>query len=142
MSSSATTSTTSGNVTQYGFFFDQSRCYNCHTCVIACRQWNNIPPGPVKWRRALRWEKGAFPNVRLFSAEVHCFHCEDPLCVYSANGAMFKEPKYGAVLIDPSRATDPVLRQAVCGMSVRCNTVRQRLTDCNSFDVYHVHRQT
>jgi len=41
-------------MTQYAFFFDQNRCYNCHACVVACRDWNDIQPGPVKWLRLLQ----------------------------------------------------------------------------------------
>ena len=27
---------------QLGFFFDQTRCSGCLTCVVACRQWHSI----------------------------------------------------------------------------------------------------
>lgn len=86
---------------QYAFFFDQSRCSNCHGCVVACRDWNNIEPGPVKWLRMLQWEKGAFPNTRMHVTFATCYHCEIPLCVDACpNKALFKEDKYGAVLLD------------------------------------------
>jgi anaerobic dimethyl sulfoxide reductase subunit B (iron-sulfur subunit) len=41
-----------------------------------------------------------------------CYHCENPVCVDAANGAMYKEGKYGAVLIDPDKATSMDLRKA------------------------------
>ena len=89
---------------QYAFFFDQSRCSNCHACVVACRDWNNIEPGPVKWLRMLQWEKGAFPNTRMHVTFATCYHCEIPLCVDACpNKALFKEDKYGAVLLDEDR---------------------------------------
>ena len=43
---------------------------------------------------------------------VSCWHCENPVCVDAANGAMYKEEKYGAVLIDPDKATSTDLRKA------------------------------
>jgi len=90
-------------MTQYAFYFDQSRCYNCHACVVACRDWNNIDAGPVKWLRMLQWEKGAFPSTRILSVYAACYHCQKPVCVFScASHALFKEPKYGAVLLDES----------------------------------------
>lgn len=89
-------------MTQYAFFFDQSRCFNCHACVVACRDWNDIQPGPVKWLRLLQWEKGAFPNTRMHTTFATCYHCENPVCVDACeHHALFKEPKYGAVLLDP-----------------------------------------
>ena len=88
-------------MTQYAFFFDQSRCYNCHACVVSCRDWNDIQPGPVKWLRVLQWEKGAFPNTRMHLTFATCYHCENPVCVEACpHHALFKEDKYGAVLLD------------------------------------------
>jgi anaerobic dimethyl sulfoxide reductase subunit B (iron-sulfur subunit) len=50
------------------------------------------------------WEKGNWPATRLYALALPCLHCEKPVCVDAANGAMYKEPKYGAVLIDPAKA--------------------------------------
>ncbi|MEM3549696.1 MAG: 4Fe-4S dicluster domain-containing protein [Candidatus Bathyarchaeia archaeon] len=86
---------------QYGFFFDQSRCTGCKTCSIACKSWNQIPPGPVRLLRVFEWEEGTWPNVRLNFLAVPCYHCENPVCADACPaGAIFKEEKYGAVLID------------------------------------------
>lgn len=86
---------------QYGFYFDQSRCYNCRACVLACRDWKGIEPGPVKPLRILQWEKGSFPQPRLNLVFATCYHCEKPVCVEACDHhALFKEDKYGAVLLD------------------------------------------
>lgn len=91
-------------MTQYGFFFDQSRCTGCHACSIACKGWYDIPPGPLKYMRVYQWEQGAFPDVRLGLLAVNCYHCEKPACIDACpNQAIFKEEKYGAVLIDQER---------------------------------------
>jgi len=99
-------------MTQYGFFFDQGRCIDCKACAVACKSWNNLNPGPNKWLRMFEWEEGAFPNVQLHALFAPCYHCENPVCVDAANGAMYKEEKYGAVLIDPEKANSPSLRAA------------------------------
>jgi anaerobic dimethyl sulfoxide reductase subunit B (iron-sulfur subunit) len=96
---------------QYGFFYNQARCSDCRACVIACRDWNHTS-GPVTWARMFQWEKGTFPNVRLHFLFAPCYHCENPVCVDAANGAMYKEEKYGAVLIDPDKANSMDLRKA------------------------------
>lgn len=91
-------------MTQYGFFFDQSRCYDCKICSVACKDWNGLEPGPVKWLRMFEWEEGVFPNVRLKALFAPCYHCENPVCADACpNGALFKEQKYGAVLVDPAK---------------------------------------
>ena len=93
-------------MTQYGFFIDQSRCIGCNQCTISCMQWHDIPPGTVKWMRVHQWEKGVFPNVKLHMMPVLCYHCENPVCIKACpNDAIYKEEKYGAVLVDPEKCT-------------------------------------
>ena len=89
---------------QYGFFFDQSRCIDCRACVLACRNWHDIPPGPVKWCRMFQWEKGTYLNLRLHYLFAPCYHCEDPVCIRACqHDAIYKEERYGAVLVDPEK---------------------------------------
>jgi anaerobic dimethyl sulfoxide reductase subunit B len=93
-------------MTQYGFFIDVSRCTGCQACVIACKEWHDIPVGPVKWLRVFQWEKGSYPDIDLRVLPVMCFHCENPLCVRACpNQAISKEEKYGAVLVNPEKCT-------------------------------------
>lgn len=88
-------------MTQYGFFFDQSRCTNCHACSVSCRDWNDIEPGPVKWLRMLQWEKGSWPQMRMHVLFATCYHCENPVCADACDHhAIFKEEQFGAVLVD------------------------------------------
>lgn len=93
-------------MTQYGFFIDLSRCIGCNACVIACKQWHNLEPGPAKWMRVYQWEKGAFPNIELHTLPLMCMHCQNPLCAEACpNKAIHKEEKYGAVILDESKCT-------------------------------------
>jgi len=93
-------------MTQYGFLIDLSRCTGCNACVIACKQWHHIEPGPAKFMRVYQWEKGTFPEIDLRVLPIMCFHCETPLCADACpNGAIKKEDKYGAVLVDPQKCT-------------------------------------
>lgn len=99
---------------QYGFFIDLSRCIGCHSCAIACKQWHDIPPGPIKWMRVYQWEKGVFPIVKVNILPIPCFHCENPICRKACpNGALYKEEKYGAVLVD----TDKCLGTRKCSLA-------------------------
>lgn len=100
---------------QYGFLFDQSRCTGCHACSLACKEWYDLPPGPLKYMRVFEWEKGAFPDIKVLHLAINCYHCENPVCIeeckkYVPGGAIYKEDKYGAVLIDPERC-DPLKYQ-------------------------------
>lgn len=93
-------------MTQYGFFFDQNRCYACQACSIACKDWNGIDPGGEKWMTVYEWETGTFPEVRIHMLAYSCGHCEKPVCVDACSaGAIFKEDTYGAVLVDQDKCT-------------------------------------
>ncbi|MFC2002172.1 4Fe-4S dicluster domain-containing protein [Chloroflexota bacterium] len=86
---------------QHGFFFDQSRCTGCQTCAVACKNWHGLPPGPVKFLRIYEYEKGSFPDVRTHFHWFPCYHCENPVCATNCPcEALYKEDKYGAVLIN------------------------------------------
>lgn len=89
-------------MTQYGFFFDQGRCYGCKACSVACKDWNDIGPGPEKWMSVYMWEKGKFPEISIGMLAFNCGHCSNPKCVAACeHNAIIKEDKYGAVLVDP-----------------------------------------
>lgn len=91
-------------MTQYGFYIDTSRCIGCNTCVIACKQWHDVEPGPAKLIRVHQWEKGAFPDIDLRVMPLMCFHCENPNCLEACeHDAIYKEDKYGAVLVNKDK---------------------------------------
>ena len=110
---SSTTTTPIKQGMQYGFFFDQSRCITCFNCALACIAAKQLPEsGQVQLLRVYQWESGTFPNVTTPTVWAPCYHCTNPVCVAAANGALIKEPNYGAVLIDPDLATSPNLKAA------------------------------
>jgi len=66
---------------QIGFFFNQTRCTGCYACIVACKDWHDIPAGPASWIKISAVEKGKFPDVYLGYLFTTCFHCGDPLCL-------------------------------------------------------------
>jgi anaerobic dimethyl sulfoxide reductase subunit B len=100
---------------QYGFFFDQSRCSGCRACTLACKTWHHLPAGPLKYLKIYEYEKGIFPDVRIHFQWILCYHCEKPECVSKCpRRAIYKEEKYGAVLIDGEKCTGCRLCYEVC----------------------------
>jgi len=90
--------------TQYGFFFDQSRCTGCQTCSVACKSYHELPLGPLKYLRVYQYEKGSFPDVRLHLQWIPCYHCQSPACAEACPAeAIHKEARFGAVLIDSQK---------------------------------------
>lgn len=91
-------------MTQHGFHFDQNRCYGCQACAIACKDWNGINPGTEKLMSVYEWETGTFPNIRIHNLAFPCAHCDNPACAAACpESAIFKEDKFGAVLVDSDK---------------------------------------
>lgn len=86
---------------QLGFYFDQSRCTGCYTCQVACKDWHDIPAGPVSWRTMVPIEQGKFPQVSLGYHFHGCQHCASPDCLLACPvNAITKRPEDGIVLVD------------------------------------------
>lgn len=88
---------------QIGFYFDQTRCTGCGACQVACKDWHDLPAGPLKWMRVLYTEKGKFPDVFVSYRISPCWHCHDPVCAPACPvNAISKRHEDGIVLVDSS----------------------------------------
>lgn len=86
---------------QLGFYFDQQRCIGCDTCVVACKQWRQVPAGPASWRRVRTLEEGKFPQLWLAHLSLSCCHCAEPACTTACPaGAITKRAGDGVVVVD------------------------------------------
>jgi len=88
---------------QIAFFVDTTKCINCLTCEIACKDFNNSAIGQ-RIRRVRTFEGGEFPKVFAYNISMSCNHCEDPICVRNCPaGAYSKRASDGIVLHNPGR---------------------------------------
>lgn len=65
---------------QWAFYFDPNKCVGCHACTVACKNHNDIDPGPVDWRRVEHPSTGTFPDYDEIPVSLSCMHCADPPC--------------------------------------------------------------
>lgn len=100
-------------MTQYGFYFDASKCMGCKTCMVACKDKNNLPVG-MNFRRVTEFSGGNWRQDRATGAwhqdafayylSISCNECSDPACVkVCPTKAHFKRAEDGLVLIDPKK---------------------------------------
>ncbi len=111
---------------QYALLYDQSRCVGCKTCLVACKDWNNVNPGKVSWRKHTVTEQGKLPDFgalgngersqfKFFNLTLSCNHCDDPKCVPGcAYGAIVKDPGTGIVLVDRAKCQGLRTCETVC----------------------------
>lgn len=89
---------------QLGFFFDQSRCSGCFTCIIACKQWHSTDYEVMNWRKVETFGKGEYPNLKVSFISISCLHCSIPLCASVCPvSAIYKRKQDGIVLVDSEK---------------------------------------
>lgn len=97
-------------MTQYGFYFDSSRCTGCKTCELTCKDYNDLGT-EILFRRIYDVEGGTW-NVTaddifshdafVYHVSVACNHCDAPACVGACpTGSMVKHDEAGLVYNDP-----------------------------------------
>jgi anaerobic dimethyl sulfoxide reductase subunit B len=97
---------------QYGIYFDQTRCMGCFTCVVACRDWHDVPAGPASYIRLTTVEKGTCPELFVAFLLTFCYHCERPACMAVCPAdAIEKRKTDGIVIVD----TEACLGKDKCG---------------------------
>lgn len=65
---------------QLGFFGDMNRCTGCKSCVIACKDKNNLDAG-INFRKVHSYEGGSSSSVWTASLSMACNHCAEPACL-------------------------------------------------------------
>lgn len=85
---------------QVGFFIDVTKCIGCKTCVVSCKDKNDLEVGR-NFRRVYSFEDGEFPNPSLTHLSISCNHCDEPKCIENCpTTAIYKREEDGVVLID------------------------------------------
>ena len=107
------------------FFIDVQICTGCKTCMVACKDKNDLGPG-LRWRRVYEfsggdWVKsvdGTFTqDVFAYYISVSCNHCNDPVCVNACPSRAMHKDSSGIVLIDPKKCVGCCYCQWACPYS-------------------------
>ena len=86
---------------QLAFHFNQTRCTGCYTCVVACKNWHDVPAGPASWIRVITIERGKYPDPLVAHLLSPCYHCAEPNCVSACPvNAISKRKQDGIVIVD------------------------------------------
>lgn len=96
----------------YGFHFDGTRCTGCKTCVLACKDKNNLPCD-LNFRNVYEYGGGTWSqdesgcwtqDTFTYHVSVACNHCDMPVCMANCpQGAIEKDPLTGEVKSDPEK---------------------------------------
>lgn len=93
------------------FFIDMQICTGCKTCMVACKDKNDLDPG-IRWRRVYEFSGGDWvagtdgtftQNVFAYYISIGCNHCKDPICVEVCPSRAMHGNESGIVLIDSKK---------------------------------------
>jgi anaerobic dimethyl sulfoxide reductase subunit B (iron-sulfur subunit) len=105
-------------MTQYGFYFDSTRCTGCHTCELACKDYHDLTQAETL-RHVYDCEGGATEeaadgtvstNAFAYHVSVACNHCANPGCIAATgnDGTIVKDEETGLVrIVDAASIADP-----------------------------------
>jgi len=115
---------------RYAMVVDLRKCTGCHTCSVACKAENDVPP--AVWRNWVKiMEKGTYPDVRIYSLPVQCNNCENAVCVKVCPTKASYKRDDGIVMIDPHKCVGCKYCMAACPYQVRyLNPVRKYAQKC------------
>jgi tetrathionate reductase subunit B len=92
---------------RYGLYIDVMRCIGCYTCVVACKNWNQIDAGYDGSRISLMdLNEGEYPNISRTILPILCMQCENAPCIAECpvEGAIYRRED-GIVIIDKDKCT-------------------------------------
>ena len=114
-------------MTQYAFYFDNSRCTGCRTCEMACKDYKDLA-NDIRYRKVYDYEGGqtiagedgsVTTDCFMYHLSISCNHCDDPACVHVCpTGAMHKDDETGLVSVD----TDKCIGCGYCHMACPYNS--------------------
>ncbi len=86
----------------YGMVIDLHRCTGCGSCIITCKNENNLQEG-VAWSNRINETEGTFPNVRYTYIPTLCNHCEKAPCVKACPTSAMHKGAGGLTLHDTDK---------------------------------------
>ena len=122
------------------FFLDIQACTGCKTCMVACKDKNDLGAG-LRWRRVYEFAGGEWfaksngtftQNVFAYYVSMSCNHCENPICVRSCPTTAMSQDENGIIVVDTDLCMGCCYCQWVCPYSApQFDTSIGKMTKCD-----------
>ena len=103
---------------EYALYVDLTRCIGCYSCVVGCKNWNqlhNTKGSPVK---ILDFTLGSYPEIIRWMVPVFCGQCDKPPCAYVCKTKAIYKNEYGIVVIDQEKCLGTGKCEKACPFGV------------------------
>jgi anaerobic dimethyl sulfoxide reductase subunit B (iron-sulfur subunit) len=93
------------------FYLDTQICTGCKTCMVACKDKNDLASG-LRWRRVYEYSGGEWlsepdgtfrQDVFAYYVSVSCNHCAEPICVEVCPTKAMNQDEDGIVTVDQTK---------------------------------------
>jgi anaerobic dimethyl sulfoxide reductase subunit B (iron-sulfur subunit) len=122
------------------FFLDAQICTGCKTCMVACKDKNDLDPG-IRWRRVVEYCGGKWvllpdgtfrQDVFGYYISVSCNHCTEPICVEVCPTGAMNQDENGIVTVDQKRCMGCRYCEWACPYGApQYNAVKGQMSKCN-----------
>jgi Fe-S-cluster-containing dehydrogenase component len=139
-----------------GMLYDATLCIGCKTCVVACKEANDLPPDPGPWKESKLYDAPLDLNattkniIKLYRdgsessyIKQQCMHCVDPACAAACMlHSLHKDEVTGVVGYNPAYCVGCRYCQMACPFNVpkfefskavpkivKCELCRHRIKD-------------
>ena len=112
-----------------GLLYDTTRCIGCKTCVVACKEANDLPAdnrqNPLhdaptalndRTKNIIKLYKGEDGRSSYFKQQ--CMHCVDPACVGACMIGALQKREHGIVTWDSNRCIGCRYCQVACPFNI------------------------
>jgi len=111
-----------------GMLYDATRCIGCKTCVVACKEANDMPPdtrGDALYDAPQALNDRTKNIIKLYSEDgrrsyvkEQCMHCIDPACVGACMIGALQKREHGIVTWDSDRCIGCRYCQVACPYNI------------------------
>lgn len=129
-----------------GYLVDTTKCIGCRGCVVACKQWNQLPAGTTQFTGSYQtipemngytytiigfneYEENG--QINWYFTKKQCMHCLDPACVKICPQKALTKTEMGAVTRDMKKCVGCQYCASACPFHVpKYNALIEKETKC------------
>lgn len=114
-----------------GFLVNSNKCIGCHSCEMACKNFNLLDP-QIRWRKVYEIPEESFGTPTRMSMSLACNHCEKPECLRACPVKAYSKRDDGIVIHNEDRCIGCQMCVKACPYHVpQYNEEKKKVEKCH-----------